>query len=190
VPAFLSQPPTALYLVLAVGFVIALAVWYRRRDKKSLLAMSGFGAILLGIYLVDRSAESPREQANRRAQAMAEAATAQDRARFLEQLSDSFNYNGANKEKMRTSGMWDLIRNYNARIAVWGFGTPDYVEHGENEIEIGFYVKGESPGHLPLTRFIRARFVRDPDGQFRAKTVKFYSTDGGLNREDPPPGFP
>lgn len=189
-PTIFSQPPAAVYLVLAVGFVIALAVWYRRRDRNSLVAIMGSGIILLSIYLVDRSFESPREQANRRALILAEAATALDRNRFIDQLSDSFNYNGATKNAIRTSGMWDAIRQWNARVVAWGFGTPDYVEHGEDELEIGFYVKGESPGHGAMIRFVRARFIRDPDGQFRVKTVKFFSPEGGLNREDPPPGFP
>ena len=121
-PTFLSDPSLSLYLVLAVAFVIALAVWYRKRDRKSLLAALAFGLLVLGLYLIDASFESPREQANRRVLAMAEAATARDPARFVEQLSDSFNYRGATKEQMRTAGIWTTLRNFNARVAVWGFG--------------------------------------------------------------------
>ena len=53
----------------------------------------------------------------------------------------------------------------------------------ENEIEIGFYCKGESRIQPAVVyRFVRARFVRDPDGQYRMKTLKFFSPDGGMNR--------
>lgn len=187
-PTFLSDPSLSLYGVLAVAFIVAAAVWSRKRGRNSLLAALGFGLLLLGLFLVDRSFESPREQANRRVQLMAEAATARDPARFVEQLSDSFNYRGATKEKMRTSGIWDVLRNYNARVAVWDLSQSDATELGDNEIEIGFYVKGEAPQGFKIYR-MKARFVRDPDGQFRVKTVKFFSPEGG-NQEDAPPGFP
>jgi hypothetical protein len=189
VPNILSDPSLSLYLVLAVTFVIALAVWYRRRDRKTLLAALALGLLVLGLYLVDVSFESPREQANRRVQLMAVAATARDPERFVEQLSDSFNYRGVTKQQMRTSGIWATLRNFNARVAVWGFGKGEFEEIGENEIEIGFYAKGESPQGFRWY-FMRARFVRDTDGQFRAKTVKFYAPEGGRTNEDPPPGFP
>lgn len=188
-PTFFSDPSLSLYLVLAVAFVIALAVWSRKRDRKSLLAALAFGLLLLALVLVDRSFESPREQANRRVQLMADAATARDPDRFVEQLSDSFSYRGATKQQMRTSGLWTTLRNFNARVAVWGFGKGEFEEIGENEIEIGFYAKGESPQGFRMY-FMKARFVRDPDGQFRAKTVKFYAPEGGRTNEDPPPGFP
>jgi hypothetical protein len=189
VPTFLSDPSLSLYLVLAVAFVIALAVWYRKRDRKSLLAALAFGLLVLGLYLIDASFESPREQANRRVLAMAEAATARDPARFVEQLSDSFNYRGATKEQMRTAGIWTTLRNFNARVAVWGFGKGEYEEIGENEIEIGFYAKGEAAQGFRWY-FMRARFIRDPDGQYRVKTVKFYLPEGNRTNEDAPPGFP
>ncbi len=188
-PNFLSDPSASLYLVLAVGFVIALAVWIRRRDRKSLVAVALIGLPLLALALLDFSFESPREQANRRVQLMADAATARDPDRFVEQLSDSFNYRGATKQQMRTSGLWATLRNFNARVAVWGFGKGEFEEIGDNEVEIGFYAKGESPQGFRYY-FMKARFVRDPDGQYRAKSVKFYAPEGGRTNEEPPPGFP
>ncbi len=187
-PTFLSDPSLSLYLVFAVAFIVAAAIWSRKRGRNSLLAALGFGLLLLGLYLVDVTFESPREQANRRVLAMADAATARDPERFVEQLSDSFNYRGANKQQMRTADIWNVLRNYNARVVVWDLSNADYTEHGDNEIEVGFYVKGEAAQGMKIYR-MKARFVRDPDGQYRVKTVKFFSPEGG-NQEDAPPGFP
>jgi hypothetical protein len=37
---------------------------------------------------------------------------------------------------------------------------------------------------------VKAQFVREPDGAYRMKTLRFYSVEGGQRSEDPPPGFP
>lgn len=190
-PTFLSDPSLALYALLAVTLIVALAVWSRRRDRKSLLAASISAALLLGLYLIDVSFDSPREEATKRVEAMAAAATAADPARFVEQLSPKFTINGGDREKVRNSGVWNLIRQHSARVAVWGFGKGEFQEVGADEIEIGFYCKGEAAGFQgALVRFAKARFVRDPDGKWRAKGIKFYAVEGGRDREEPIPGFP
>jgi hypothetical protein len=188
-PTFLSDPSLVLYALLGVAFIISLAVWSRRRDRKSLLAVGGAGLLLLGLFLLDRAFESPREEANRRIETLAAAATAVNPDLFVEQLSPSFKHNGADRERVRTAGFWNLIRQHNARVAVWGFGKGEFEEIGDNEIEIGFYVKGEAAGFQgALIRRAKARFVRDRDSAWRAKGIKFFSVEE--NREEPVPGFP
>lgn len=190
-PTFLSDPSLALYALLAVTFIVTAAVWYRRRDRKSLLAMLVAGAVLVGLYLIDVSFDSPREEATKRVEAMAAAASAGDPARFVEHLSPKFAINGGDRERVRNSGVWNLIRQHSARVAVWGYGKGEFEEINENEIEIGFYCKGEAAGFQgALLRFAKGRFVRDPDGKFRMKGIKFYSVEGGRDREEPIPGFP
>ncbi|QEL20068.1 hypothetical protein [Limnoglobus roseus] len=190
-PTFLSDPSLSLYGLLAVVFIVALAVWYRRRDRKSLIAAGVTGLLLFGLCLIDLTFESPREEATRRVQTMAVAASAAtlDPARFVEQLSPTFQHNGGNREKVRTSGVWGLIRQHNARAVVWGFGKSEFEQIGENEIEIGFYCKAEATGFPgPGVWYAKGRFIRDPDGQFRAKGIKFINIQ---DRSDATiPGFP
>ncbi len=97
-PNFLSDPPFLLYAILFIGFVVAGAVWYRLRSRKSLIAVTAIGALLGVLILIDRFVESPREESVRRVEAMAAAATARDPTRFVEQIAKSFAYNGKTRE--------------------------------------------------------------------------------------------
>jgi hypothetical protein len=190
VPTFLSDPTTGLYLVLIAIPVVAAVPLARSQDRKSLRRfLLGCVPIVL-VFLIDWLVESPREEATRRVLAMADAATRVDPAGFVEHVSPSFNVNGKGKEQLKSSPVWNQIRAYNARVAVWGFGHDAYERVGDNEIEVGFYAKGEAASGV-LLRYCRARFVEDPDGQYRLRGIRFYDPAGrGLNAEEPIPGFP
>lgn len=190
-PKVLTDPPFLLYAILFIGFVIAGAVWFRLRSRKSLIAVAIFALLLGALILIDRLVESPREESVRRVEAMAAAATARDPARFVEQLAKSFAYNGKTREDVRNSGIWNLIRQYDARVAVWGLGKDDFQILSDSEIEFGFYAKGEAAGQQgAVLRYIRTRFVKEADGAYRLKSMKFYSIENGNRAEEPIPGFP
>jgi hypothetical protein len=190
-PTFLSDPPPAVYLVLIGAVLVTGVIFARYQDRKRLRPL-GVALALLGlVYLIDRIFESPREEATRKVEAMAEAATAADPTRFVESVSPSFQYHGADREKLKASGAWHLIRSNNARIAVWDFSRAAFEQISDTELEIGFYAKAQAPGRGALVRYIKARFVKDPDGQWRVKTFGFYNpAEHGLNQEEPIPGFP
>lgn len=71
-PNVLSDPPFLLYAILFIGFVIAGAVWYRLRSRKSLIAVAILALLLGALILIDRLVESPREESVRRVEAMAD----------------------------------------------------------------------------------------------------------------------
>ncbi len=190
-PTWLSDPSNGLYLVLFVLVVIAGAVWARYQDRRSrnraLVALAAF----LVLLLCDLLFESPREQATRKVQEMAAAATARDPDKFVANVSNSFRYGGADRERLRSSRAWEMIRQFNARVAVWGFSRDDSRDLGDDGVEIGFFAKGEAPDGRFVMRYIRAVFVKDPDGQYRLRTMSFHNpAEKGLNAEDPIPGFP
>jgi hypothetical protein len=190
-PTFISDPPQTVYLVLIGAAVVTGVIAARRQDRKSFVPFGIALGVLLLVYLFDRVGESPREEATRKVQAMAEAATDADPDRFLEHVSASFNMYGADRERLRKSGAWEVIRSTHARVAVWGFGQDAFERLGDTEVEVGFYAKAQTPDGRFVTRYIKARFVKDPDGQYRVKTMKFYNpAENGLNSEDPIPGFP
>ncbi len=190
-PNFFSDPPFLLYAILFIGFVVAGAVWFRLRSRRSRITVAIFAFLLGELILIDRLVESPREESVRRVEAMAAAATARDPARFVEQLAKSFAYNGKNREDVRNSGIWNLIRQYDARVAVWGLGKDDFQILSDTEIEFGFYAKGEASGQQGAeVRYILARFVKEADGAYRLKSMKFYSLQNGNRAEEPITGFP
>jgi hypothetical protein len=191
-PTILSDPPWALYLLLFAVALVFAAVAARNQDRKSLLRFALASLPLLLLFLCDRRFESPREEATRKVQAMAAAATDPPSPdRFVENISASFNEKGKTRDAIRNHHVWDLVRQFHARVAVWGFGRDAFEQVSEGEIEIGFYVKADSPQATGFVmRYARARFVKDSDGQYRVKSIKFYDPAQGMDREAPIEGFP
>src|SRR5437773_6294963 len=110
------DPPRSLYLILIVATVIAGAVCIRYQSRKSFLAFLAVAGLLLALFLVDIFVESPREEAVRRVQAMAQAATEQKPEAFLEHVSPKFEKNGKTRNDLRTSPAWELIRQHQAKV--------------------------------------------------------------------------
>lgn len=190
-PTFLSDPAPALYLILLVLVVIAGGIWVRFRDRGSLIRVGIAVAVLLLLFVIDTLVESPREEGIRKVNEMCAAATAPDPDKFVANVSDSFESFGANKEKVRKSGAWDLVRQYKARINATGFDRDGFKPVNDTEYDLEFLATAKAQDGGVLQRYVRARFVRDPDGKYRLKGVKFYDPlTGGLNREEPIPGFP
>ncbi len=195
-PTFLSDPVPALYLVL-IAFVVATgAVAGRYQDRRSLIRFGVALAALLALYLIDKSVESPREEATRRVQAMAEAANARNRDAFVEHVADKVEFVGGaqpatrTKAEVRSAHFWDILQQFDVRVAVWDFSRENVKQTDPNTVEIGFMGKGETRGEgkqFPV--YIRATFTRQADGQFR---LTRFGTYHPTNHDEPlgVPGFP
>ncbi|HEY2783994.1 MAG TPA: hypothetical protein VGJ05_03390 [Fimbriiglobus sp.] len=189
-PTFLSDPSPAFTFVLLLVAVIAIGVWYRFRDKTSRNRMIAILIVVGALLVIGQAFDSPREIAEKKVQAMVAAATKSDPDAFLKNVSDSFVAYGANKAKLRTSPAWDLIKQYKAEVIAYDFPRNLYKEISPNEIEIAFTAKAKAESGFQM-RYCLSRFVKDPDGEWRMKGIKFYNmAEGGMNREDPIPGFP
>lgn len=187
-PTFLSDPAPAFYLILLGFAVVTGAIAARYQDRPSLIRFGIAIAVLLLAYLIDKSFESPREEAVRRVQAMAQAADAKNPDAFVEHLADSFEYRGgekptnAKKDEMRTAPFWDMLRQINARVTVWDFSRDDVKQVDANTIEIGFSGKGESDNR-PMMLYMKATFRKQPDGQWKLTAIasfKFEKHDEAL----------
>lgn len=192
-PTFLSDPTLATYLVLFAIVLIAGGNAARNQNRKSLLGVGLAILPLLLLFLCDRFFESPREEATRKVKAMAAAAADPPHPdQFIENVSPSFNEKGKTRDALKTHHVWDVVRQFHARVAVWGFGHDAFEQISDTEVEVGFYVKADSHQTSGFVmRYARARFVKDPDGQYRVKSIKFYDpATGGLNQEAPIEGFP
>jgi hypothetical protein len=191
-PTFLSDPSPAFTFVLLLVAVVAVGVWYRFRDKTSRNRMIVVVAVVFAALLIGYFVDSPREQAEKHVQEMVTAATKQDPEGFLKHVSESFEAYGSNKAKLRTSPAWGLIKQYSADITAFNFQRNLFKEINPNEIEVVFTAKATSKtdGGL-LMRYCQSRWVKESDGQWRLKGIKFFDpADGGMNKESPIPGFP
>jgi hypothetical protein len=132
--------------------------------------------LLFLVVLIDAMIESPREGAVASAKAMANAADKHDPAGFVAEVADTVEFSDGNqtqkvpREKLRTSGFWQMLNQYSVHVAVWDFSREYAREIDDNTIEIGFLAKGESPqGQYML--FVRATFAKQADGKM--KLTKF-----------------
>ncbi len=200
-PTFLSDPPDSIYLILGAIALVAAAIWFNRRDRRSQAVVGGSLALLLLLFIVDRLAESPREEAVRRALAMVKAADTQNPDAFLSHIADKLEYQGESgsvtitRDQLRALDFWKLLKQWNVHVAAWDFSRDDVTTPDESSIEIGFLAKGEADGkQAPI--YLRARFTRQPNGQYlmtalssydalkrskERKTVPYFPTPGSIN---------
>lgn len=193
-PTFLSDPASGVYLILIAAAVVAGAVAAQRQNRRSLIALAVAVAILLLVFALDRSFESPREEAVRRVQAMAHAADTRNREAFAEHVAERFEYSGGGtpvtktRSELMTSGFWDMLAQLKVHVAVWDFAQADVKEPNADTVEIGFMGKGEVEGK-PFPVYLRATFARQANGQFR---LTKFSTFHPTNHSEPLalPNFP
>lgn len=189
-PVFLADPPPALYLVLLAIAVVTGALAARNQDRRSLIRFAIALAILLALYLLDKTNESPYEEAVRRVQAMAQATDAKNPDAFVEHMADTIEYRGTNtptritKQEFRGHPFWAMLRHNDVRVAVWNFSLPE--EQPGDGIEVKFSAKGESGG-TPVLMDIRAVFRKQPDGTW--KLSGFTSHKYGSNELFPIPNL-
>ena len=187
-PTFVSDPTTTTYLLFAVLVAVAGVAWVRLRSRKATIALAVAVGLLGLLFLIDKLVESPREEAVRRVNAMCDAATAVQPDRFIEHLSTSFTLQGADREKVRRSGVWGLVSRERVRAAAWGFGHDETEYKSDTEVEIRFFAKAQTPNREGLARYVRATFVRE-DGAFKLKMMQFYHPIN-TREPEPIPGFP
>lgn len=171
-PTFLSDPTPGFYLALIAFVVVTGAIFAKRQDKKSGTSFGVAVLVLLLVYFADKSAESPREEAVRRATAMADAANDKNPDAFASHLAETFEYFGSptgvkkNRSEVKASQFWGMLRQFNVRVTAWDFARSDVKEIGDDAVEIGFMAKGEAEGK-PYPLYIRATFKKQGDGAMR-----------------------
>ena len=184
-PTFLSDPTQAFYLILIAFFVIALVIAGKNQDRRSFQTLGIATVALAGIFLIDFMVESPREQAVRKIEEISAAINERNTEKMLEHVSESFEYKG--KKKPDLAQAIDLARREDVNTATWEFNR-DRVVAGAADIEIAFDAKAENRRGQPFMAHFRARFVKDPDGQYRLQTFKVYNIVQKDSEQDIP-GF-
>ncbi|MGL6073584.1 MAG: hypothetical protein ACRC8S_05415 [Fimbriiglobus sp.] len=165
-PNFLADPSVVFYLLFVVGVLIAGAVWFRNRSKRSLAVFGVALLLLIGLFLLDRAFESPREEATRKIQEMATAANARQWKQVSSHISDKFVYAGKKKAPFEAF-IADVANRFNAKVNFKSFSRDDFEVLPEGQIRIGFVAQVESPGTPGGVLYVRAFFTKDPDGQWR-----------------------
>lgn len=171
---FIADPPQWVYLVLAGLLVVTGALAAQKQDRRRALAFGVAFLLMLAVFVLDKLLESPREEATRRVYMMQVAADAKNPDLFVEHVADKLEIQSrpTTREDLRKSGFWPLLKQFNVRVAVWGFSRDDVKVIDDNTVEIGFMAKGEIEGGKQLPVYCRGTFKKQPDGSFKMVTFK------------------
>jgi hypothetical protein len=191
----LSDPSPTVYFVLIGVVLVTGVIAARKQDRRSWIVLGAAAGVLLLVFLIDRSFESPREGAVAAVQEMVQAADGRNPHAFAEHIADTFEYKGAGtpvrvtRDQIRDGGFWDILRRHNVHVAAWDFAREDVREIDPNTVEIGFLGKGEAEGkQFPM--YFRATFTRQPDGRMRLTGLASYDPMKRTNEPKSIPFFP
>lgn len=168
-----TDPSPTVYVVLILAALIWGGVALRYPKRMTRIVAAVWIALLILIFAIDFFVESPREQSVRKVSAMVDAMNARNSDALLAHASESFDYKGQKKSRLGSVELWNVLRSQNVRVSVWDFSRDDVQMPDDTTTVIGFMAKGEGGGRqVPM--YIRATFVRDPDGQWRVRTFATY----------------
>ncbi|MFM8274333.1 MAG: hypothetical protein ACKODX_18655 [Gemmata sp.] len=195
-PTLISDPPQVVYLVLFAAVVATGAVAAQRQDRRSAMAFFAALGLLVLLFVLDRLLDSPREAAVKTSQAMAVAADTNKPDEFAKHVADKLVYHGegaprtATGDEVKNSQFWQMLRQYNIHVAVWGFGRDDVRQIDGDTVELGFMAKGEVRGSMEQQQlYVRGTFKRQPDGTMK---MTGFRTFDAIDHSKPfnIPGFP
>jgi len=170
---WLFEGRPTVYLVLATAAVILLALWWKARKRKYLIAV-GVVAALAGVYyLLDASVESDREQIVRKVREMAAGVKAGDADKVFANVSDQFRRpSGTNKQQFRERAKPFLTPGRFTDVAVWEFQHKEEPSRAERKAVVAFMVKirGGGTGAEDVPYRCTATFVLDTDDQWRLQS--------------------
>jgi len=195
-PTFLIDPPQIVYLLLGGLLVITGGLAVQKQDRRALIPFVIAFLLMLLVFLLDKTGESPREEAARRTYMMALAADAKDPDAFVAHVADTIVVQTAQgqtktvtRDELKKSGFWEMLRQHNIHVAVWDFSREHVKDFGNGTVEIGFMAKGELPDHNQQMIYVRTTFARQSDGSLKMTAFRsFHPTNH--DEAFPIPNFP
>jgi hypothetical protein len=179
-PTFFSDPPVWLYLLLGCALVVTGGIAAQYQDRRTTLSFGIAFFLLLLVFLLDRTNESPREEAIRRTHQMKMAADAKNPDAFVEHVADEVVLQGTGegkkltREELKKHPFWNTLRAFDVSVDVWDFAREDVKDFGNGTIEIGFMGKGTPQNGKPIPVYLRATFMKQPDGSYKLTALRTF----------------
>jgi hypothetical protein len=194
-PTALSDPSSTLYAILVIIVFVLAALWFRNRTRGNLIRVLIAVCALVGLFLIDRFFESPREEATRKLHEMAQASQDKHWDAMFRNISDSFKYKGPGGGEMSKEDFRKRVKLVEAipefkGVIVWDFNRADFKPINNDNFKMGFRAK---PKDVPtFDSWIIATFHHDPDGEWRMSGFNRYDPVKQDRNDNPPmdiPGF-
>jgi hypothetical protein len=176
-PTALSDPSPTLYLILIIVALVLAGVWLRRQSRGDLIRFLIAIGALLAVYLIDRFCESPREEASRKIEEMAQASRDKKWDDLFKHVADSFKYNGPSGIEIDKKGLREKLKLVEGipefkGAVILDMHRADYRVIDEKTATVGFLACAKD---YPVKRwFVIATFAKEPDGQWRMTDFKGY----------------
>ncbi len=177
-PTVFSDPPDSLYIAMFIAMLIGVAIWYRYRTRKTLVAAGVVAGLFFGLHLLDRLLDSPREVVVRKANEIQADFNTGDWTRFEKHIAENFEHKGKKKKDVK-EGL-EFAKFNNRKIAFWDFNRDDIQFVDGNTVVVGFDAKPEGADAELLHRYVRARFIKGATGQWQ---LIGFETFHPLNRD-------
>ncbi len=161
------------YVFLFLVGCVLLVLWWQRRDRRLLYGVGVVGLVALLYFLLDIVRETPQEKVEVAIKEMADAASKHDLDRLFRHVSDGFKYHGQDKKEFRER-VRSALETYsvkNVRVKDLRFLKLD-VDAGQMTVRIAGTAETNQDWSLALPTEVD--FVREGDGQWRMKTIRFY----------------
>lgn len=186
-PDFLSDPSPVLYALLGVLALVTGARFAVYQKRKQAIPFVLFLLLFVGLFLIDRFFESPREEVSRKITEMAAATRSSAKNDFLRYVSDSFAHKAMDKKAL--GGLAERARTFDVKgIEAWDIGKGSFRLVNETTIEQGFHV--QPVGQPGFQKYCVGTFRKEADGQFRLTGFKLYNPIQKTNGpEEDVPGF-
>jgi hypothetical protein len=168
-PAVLTDPPPALWILLVIFALVSVGLWLRSRKRGMGIAAVIAVLLLVLLFLCRFAGESPRQEATRRMKAIVAAIDARKPDDMLPHIAEDFDYHGR-KQDIKASGLWGLLDQENARVsAKFLDGVDPPPPEGTVVIDLNAWGTARGQDHGPL--FIRATFKKDAKGEWKVTTM-------------------
>jgi hypothetical protein len=179
---WLFEGRLAVYIVLGAFAFVFLLCWKQVPRRAYLIGFGVAAALLLLYFLLDRFVETDREEIQRKVEVMARNVQTGDVDAIFANVSRNFRVGSTNREGFRQFAE-SAIRSHRAEVViVWDFEFPDdfkspiqvrevlsptEVRERNTEVaQFSFLVRCRGSFGEVFER-CEARFIRDPDGQWR-----------------------
>ena len=187
-PTLLADPTRTMYIAFGAIVLVLGALAWRRQKKADVITFAVGAALLLVLYLIDLSIESPREQIVRKLKEMESASRAGKYDELFKHVSDSFHYKSLDKKGLRAKAD-EANAYFPDGVRIWNATRSNYKPMTDGTIEQEFDVQ---PANNPQFRYqCVGVFKKEADGEWRMITFRLYPvvSENGKREEVTPPGL-
>jgi hypothetical protein len=182
---WLFEGRQVIYWLLGTVAVLLLLVWWRSRNRKVLIAAGVAFALGVLYFLLSLTVETPRTQVVRKLHEMAAAVKARDADGMFRHIANDFKFRGQDRATFHNYVDMVLRRGLISDLVIY---DEDFPSGGDGRtLLVNFMAKPRSDvlGDQPAYP-VEAKFVREPDGQWRMAGFEVYNPVAGRQKMDIP----